>query len=641
MEFVVGQHVLHWLAVDVRREGADHQESDENQRQEQREYDDKEPAHPACRKPPADRNTRRHGMCCYARPVLASAPMTRNTVTTEGLGAGLHHGPLLPPALRGRSLVLVGLMGAGKTSIGRRVALRLGLPFRDADAEIERAAGCTVAELFRRYGEPAFREGERRVIKRLLAGPPIVLATGGGAFMDPETRAEISARGTSIWLRCSLATLVRRTAGRSHRPLLAGGDPETVLRNLMAVRHPVYAEADIVVQGGDDSPETTMGRVLDALQNYAPPLRVPVTLSTNAYDVVVGSGLLHRAGALLAPVLPQKRAVIVSDDTVASLHMPALVSGLAEAGFESRTVVVSPGEGSKSLATYGHVSDALLEAGVERRTAVIALGGGVIGDLAGFAAATVLRGLPFVQIPTTLLAQVDSSVGGKTGINTAFGKNLLGAFYQPRIVLADTDTLGTLPVRELRAGYAEIVKAGLIGDADFFAWCEANGAALLEGDAGVQAEAVRRACAFKAAVVGDDEREEKPENGRALLNLGHTFAHALEAEYGFTGELLHGEAVSIGLALAFRLSVKLDFCMRKTADRVSAHLEATGMPCEIGALGRRFSVSRLVANMQRDKKMRDGKLAFVLVRGIGQAFTSRDVPAEAVAAVLRDQGCQD
>jgi shikimate kinase/3-dehydroquinate synthase len=568
--------------------------------------------------------------------------MTRNSAITPGMPQ------YTPPfrsapvseALQGRSLVLVGLMGAGKTSIGRRIALRLGLPFRDADIEIEKAAGCTVSELFARYGEPAFRDGERRVIKRLLGGPPMVLATGGGAFMDAETRAAIREGGISIWLRCSLPTLLRRTAGRSHRPLLANGDPEKILRNLMALRHPVYAEADIVVQCGEDSPEATMARVLDALHHYAPPHRVPVALSAHRYDVLVGTGLLARAGALLAPVLPQKRAVIVSDETVASLHMQALVAGLAEAGFESRQVVVAPGESAKSLAVFGHVADSLLEAGVERRTAVIALGGGVVGDLAGFAAATVLRGLPFVQIPTTLLAQVDSSVGGKTGINTAFGKNLLGAFHQPRIVLADTDMLGTLPLRELRAGYAEIVKAGLIGDAAFFAWCERNGAALLAGDAAVQAEAVRRACAFKAQVVGDDEREEKAEGGRALLNLGHTFAHALEAEYGYTGELLHGEAVSIGLVLAFRLSQKLDHCPRADADRVSAHLDETGMPNAIGALGRRFSTGKLIANMQRDKKMRDGKLAFVLVRAIGDAFTTRDVPPEAVAAVLRDQGCE-
>ena len=306
------------------------------------------------------------------------------------------------PATTARSsLVLVGLMGAGKTSIGRRLALRTGLPFRDADAEIEQAAACSIAEFFARFGEQAFREGERRVIRRLLAGPPIVLATGGGAFIDPETRAAIRENATSIWLRCSLATLVRRTSGRTHRPLLNLGDPERVLANLMAERHPIYAEADIVVQCGDDSPEATTQRVITALDTFAPPRRVPVRLAGHSYDVSVGPGLAARAGALLAPVLPQKRVVVVADETVAALHGPTLLASLSETGFDTRQILVPPGEASKSLATYTRVTSALLEAGVERRTAVVALGGGVVGDLAGFAAATVLRGLPFVQIPTT------------------------------------------------------------------------------------------------------------------------------------------------------------------------------------------------------------------------------------------------
>ena len=395
----------------------------------------------------------------------------------------------LPDRGPGRSVVLVGLMGAGKTSVGRRLALRLGLPFRDADHEVELAAGCTIAEFFERHGEAEFRAGERRVIARLMEGPPCVLATGGGAFMDPQTRALIREGALSVWLRCSLATLVRRTSHRTHRPLLRQGDPAHILAALMAKRHPVYAEADVIVDCGEDSPEVTTGRVLDAVLAHRAPVRVDVKLSGASYDVLIGAGLMARAGAYLASVLPQKRAVIVTDETVAALHLPTLERGLAEAGFEWRQVTVAPGEASKSLAVFGQVTDALLEAGVERRTAVIALGGGVVGDLAGFAAASVLRGLPFVQVPTTLLAQVDSSVGGKTGINTAYGKNLLGAFHQPRLVLADTDALATLPRRELAAGYAEILKAGLIGDASLFAWCERHGAALLDGDAALQAEA--------------------------------------------------------------------------------------------------------------------------------------------------------
>ncbi len=558
--------------------------------------------------------------------------MTRNTALREAVE--------LPEALAGRSIVLVGLMGAGKTSIGRRLAARLGLPFRDADAEIEQAAGCTIPELFSRYGEGDFRAGERRVIRRLLSGDPLVLAFGGGAFMDRETRAAVRDEAISVWLRCPLQTLLRRVAGRDNRPLLADGDPAEIMQRLIDVRYPVYAEADVIVDCVDESPDATTTRVLNTLLGWRSPRRLSVVLPSTSYDVVIGDGLLMRAGALLAPRMEQKRAVVVTDDAVARLHLPTLLRGLQATGVTVNQIVVPPGEASKSLASWQRVVDQLLEARVERRTTVIALGGGVVGDLAGFAAATTLRGLPFVQVPTTLLSQVDSSVGGKTGINTAQGKNLVGAFYQPRMVLADTDTLATLPPRELGAGYAEIAKAGLIGDAAFFAWCEANGAAVVAGNREAQAEAIMRACAFKAAVVGDDEREEKPNDGRALLNLGHTFGHALEAEYGYTGGLLHGEGVAVGLGLAFRLSAKLGHCGIADADRVVSHIAALGIPAELHMLNRRFSAATLISHMRRDKKVRDGALKFVLAKGIGQAFTASDVPLEAVTDLLRDAGCE-
>jgi shikimate kinase/3-dehydroquinate synthase len=563
--------------------------------------------------------------------VLALSAMTRNTALKESFA--------LPDHLNGRSIVLVGLMGAGKTSIGRRLAARLGLPFRDADSEIELAAGCTIPELFERFGEAEFRAGERRVIRRLLAGDPLVLATGGGAYMDAETRGTIRRDAVCVWLRASLHTLVRRVSGRTNRPLLNGSEPADVLARLMALRHPVYAESDIIVDCGDENPDTTTAHVLDALCRWQPARRLSLALSTGSYDVVVGNNLLARAGALLAPVLPQKRCIVITDDMVAPLHLPALLAGLAETGLEARHITVKSGERSKNLQTLSEVTDQLLDYAVERRTAVIALGGGVVGDLAGFAAAITLRGLPFVQVPTTLLAQVDSSVGGKTGINSRHGKNLLGAFHQPRMVIADTATLATLPIRELRAGYAETAKAGLIGDPAFFAWCETNGAAVIAGDRNAQAEAILRACAFKAQVVGDDEREEKPNNGRALLNLGHTFGHALEAELGY-GTILHGEAVATGIGLAFRLSANLGLCSPADADRVIGHMTAMGLPGELSMLNRRLSAGKLIAHMARDKKMRDGKLAFVLARGIGQAFTQTDVPPEAVTGLLRDAGCE-
>ncbi len=558
--------------------------------------------------------------------------MTRNTALKEAVD--------LPEALAGRSIVLVGLMGAGKTSIGRRLAARLGLPFRDADAEIELAAGCTIPELFSRYGEGDFRAGERRVIRRLLSGDPLVLAFGGGAFMDRETRAAVRDEAISIWLRCPLQTLLRRVAGRDNRPLLTDGDAAEILQRLIDVRYPVYAEADVIVDCVDESPDATTARVLSSLLAWRSPRRLSVVLPSTSYEVVVGGDLLARAGALLAPRMEQRRAVVVTDEAVARLHLPTLLRGLEATGVTTNQIVVPQGEASKSLAGWQSVVDQLLEARVERRTTVIALGGGVVGDLAGFAAATTLRGLPFVQMPTTLLSQVDSSIGGKTGVNTAQGKNLVGAFYQPQMVLADTDTLVTLPHRELGAGYAEIAKAGLIGDAAFFTWCEAHGAQVIAGNHEVQAEAIMRACAFKAAVVGDDEREEKPNDGRALLNLGHTFGHALEAEYGYTGGLLHGEGVAVGLGLAFRLSARLGHCAAADADRVVSHIAAMGITAELRMLNRRFSAATLIGHMRRDKKVRDGALKFVLAKGIGQAFTAGDVPVEAVIDLLRDEGCE-
>jgi len=564
--------------------------------------------------------------------------MTRNH--PHDLSA-LDEAAALPPAcIAGRSIVLVGLMGAGKTSIGRRLAARLGLLFRDADAEIELAAGCSIPELFDRYGEADFRDGERRVVRRLLAGDPIVLATGGGAYMDAQTRATIREDGVAVWLRVELSTLVRRVASRNNRPLLRGGNPSDILAGLMERRHPVYAEADIVVDCGDEHPEATTSRVLRALDNYNRPRRLQVALEQAPYEVVIGDTVLARAGALLAPVLPQKRVAIVTDETVAALHLPTLLASLHETGVKTHVIIVPPGEASKSMEGYQRVVDGLLDVGVERRTTVLALGGGVVGDLAGFAAATTLRGLPFVQVPTTLLSQVDSSVGGKTGINTRHGKNLIGAFHQPRMVLADTGTLGTLPVRELRAGYAEIAKAGLIGDAAFFTWCEAHGPAIAAGDRGLQAEAVMRACAFKASIVVEDEREERASGGRALLNLGHTFGHALEAEVGYGGGLLHGEAVAIGLGLAFRLSARLGHCDPADAARVERHLAQMGLPSEPSMLNRRFSAGKLVSQMRRDKKMRDGALHFVLVHGIGEAFTASDVPEATVLELLRSEGCE-
>jgi shikimate kinase/3-dehydroquinate synthase len=538
-----------------------------------------------------------------------------------------------------RSIVLVGMPGAGKSAIGRRLAARLGLPFLDADTEIENAAGLTVAEIFARYGEAHFRDGERRVIARIAAGPPVVLATGGGAYVDPRTRQALREAGAlTLWLRADIPALKRRIAGRSNRPLFIGQDPEEVLRNLMSARARFYAEADLSLDCGEDTPEETTLRVEQAIAGWQPPARLPVALSANSYEVVVGSGLLPRAGGLLAPHLPSRRVAIVSDAAVAALHLPVLRAGLAEAGFEIRAeVTVPPGESSKRLSVLEEVLERILAAGADRGTTVIALGGGVVGDLAGFAAAVALRGLPFVQVPTTLLAQVDSSVGGKTGVNLRAGKNLAGAFHQPRIVLADTDTLSTLPLRELRAGWGEVAKHGLL-QGPLWDWCEAHGPAAMQGDSAALRHAVLESCRLKAGVVVADEREEAPEGGRALLNLGHTFAHALEAECGYDGSLLHGEAVAVGLGLAAALSARLGHCSQEWPGRVMEHLSTVGLPARLRDLPRGFSAEALIGRMRKDKKVRDGALRFVLMRGAGAVFTTADVLPAAVEALLRDEG---
>jgi len=364
-----------------------------------------------------------------------------------------------------------------------------------------------------------------------------------------------------------------------------------------------------------------------------------VPLGRRGYDVLVGPGLLARAGAHLAEALPGRRVAIISDEAVAPLHLPTLREGLAEAGFTIAVeCLVPPGEGAKSMAQYQRVVDAILAARPDRRMVVVALGGGVVGDLAGFAAATILRGLPFVQCPTTLLAQVDSSVGGKTGINTAQGKNLLGAFHQPRAVLADTDTLATLPPRELRAGWAEVAKHGLLQGA-LWEWCEVHGPAAIAGDAAALTHAVLESAKLKSAVVVADEFEEAFDGGRALLNLGHTFGHALEAECGYDGRLLHGEAVGIGLGLAAMLSARLGHCSQEWPGRVLSHLEAVGLPARMRDLGRGFSAATLIARMRADKKARDGALRFVLFQTAGSAHTADGVPETIVESLLLEEGC--
>jgi 3-dehydroquinate synthase len=369
---------------------------------------------------------------------------------------------------------------------------------------------------------------------------------------------------------------------------------------------------------------------------------VRVDLGSRSYDIVVGENLLTQAGALIRPVLSGGEAtkvVIITDDNVAGLHLESLTSSLETSGISSSTIVVPAGEASKNFSQLESVLSQMIEARIERNDAVIALGGGVIGDLAGFAASILRRGVDVIQIPTTLLAQVDSSVGGKTAINTPQGKNLVGTFHQPRLVIADISVLQTLPLRELRAGYAEVIKYGLIDDPEFFSWLEQNGAELLAGDNSLRQYAVVKSCEAKARVVAGDERET---GNRALLNLGHTFGHALEAEMGYGDGLRHGEGVSIGMRMAFDFSVRSGLCPEGDAERLRRHLTACDMPVNISdipgkAQSGNWTADILLQHMGQDKKVSAGQMTFILARGIGQGFVTRDVVESDLLTALEDE----
>ena len=361
-----------------------------------------------------------------------------------------------------------------------------------------------------------------------------------------------------------------------------------------------------------------------------------VDLGKRSYPILIGDGLIAEIGVHVRPLLRRPRTMIVTDAHVAPHYLAAVEASLADAGIATASLVLAPGEAIKSWSGLAQLTEWLIGEGVERSDHVIALGGGVIGDLVGFACSIVKRGCSFVQVPTSLLAQVDSSVGGKTAINVAAGKNLIGAFHQPALVIIDPTTLATLPPRELRAGYAEVVKYGLIDDDAFFAWCEAEGAAaLLAGDSAAQHRAIAHSVAAKARIVAADERE--TQDVRALLNLGHSFGHALEAETGYSDKLLHGEAVAAGMALAHRFSAAQGLCAAADADRVAAHLAATGLPHDLASAGVVADGDTLAGHMAHDKKVRDGRLPLILTRGIGQSFVTDAYGLDRVAAFLQDQ----
>src|SRR5882724_7126162 len=553
-------------------------------------------------------------------------------------------------ALGTRSVVLVGMMGAGKSTIGRRLSARLHLPFLDADSEIELAhAGMTIPEIFAAHGEA-------RVIARLLDSGPAVLATGGGAFMREETRNRIGTKAVSIWLQADADIILRRVKRRADRPLLQTADPAATIERLLEEREPVYRHADLTIWSRDVPHEKIVDECIEALHaflcggeakehqghkmtapfKHSDSVIVDVALGERAYDIVIGRDVLQSLGARIAALRPGARTAVVTDRSVAKHWLEKTEASLSAAGIASSRVIVEEGEGSKTYAGLEQVSEALIAAKIERNDLVVALGGGVVGDLAGFAAAILRRGVDFVQVPTSLLAQVDSSVGGKTGINSPQGKNLLGAFHQPLLVVADTSVLDTLSPRQFRAGYAEVAKYGVLGDEAFFAWLEVNHADILKGGA-AREHAIATSCRAKAAIVARDERET---GDRALLNLGHTFGHALEAATGFSDRLFHGEGVSVGMVLAAEFSAQLGMISESDAARVRRHLAEVGLPTHLqdiaGFAQEGLSdADALMALMAQDKKVRRGRLTFILLAAVGRAVIAADVEPSRVRDFLQ------
>ncbi|MFZ6802112.1 bifunctional shikimate kinase/3-dehydroquinate synthase AroKB [Undibacterium sp. Di24W] len=555
------------------------------------------------------------------------------------------------------NIFLVGLMGSGKTTVGRALAKKLNKRFVDSDHEIEARTGVAISVIFEIEGEASFRQREADVIRDLCQQDGIVLATGGGAILNPQSRALLHTRGTVVYLKAGISSILHRTRHDKKRPLLRTADPRKKLEELEQQRDPLYREvAHMVIETGQPQLQTLVQTIIekmpaeslasaspdDVTQQVAKQLHptaktksnmefesaqaqtLNVDLGERAYPITVGQNLLSNS-SLLQERIKGHRVVIVTNTVVAPLYLDSLKKQLSLLGKQVEAIVLPDGEEHKTWESLMLVFDGLLAKKCDRKTTLLALGGGVIGDMTGFAASAYMRGIPFVQIPTTLLAQVDSSVGGKTGINHPLGKNMIGAFYQPQAVIADTCSLNTLPDRELSAGLAEVIKHGAIIDLAFFDWIEANIEKLRAKDPAALAYAVLRSCEIKANVVRQDERE----GGlRAILNFGHTFGHAIESGLGY-GKWLHGEAVGCGMVMAADLSYRLGYLDYVSKVRISKLVETAGLPTIAPDLGEQVWVDL----MEVDKKNEGGQIKFILLKPLGQSIITQ-VPQATLLATL-------
>ena len=564
-------------------------------------------------------------------------------------------------------------MGSGKTTVGRALAKKLNKRFVDSDHEIEARTGVAISVIFDIEGEASFRQREADVIRDLCQQEDIVLATGGGAVLHPQSRQYLHDRGTVVYLKASIGSILHRTRHDKKRPLLRTADPRKKLEELEQQRDPLYREiAHMVIETGQPQLQTLVQSIVEKLpgdskipsvvdqiiqrtqsvecvvansaqssktsvkssdsKKAVNAMQTPehqghllqVDLADRSYPISIGQGLLSDA-ALMGQQIKGKHVVVVTNTVVAPLYLETVTASLHASGKRVDAIVLPDGEAHKNWESLMLIFDALLEKKCDRKTTLLALGGGVIGDMTGFAASAYMRGIPFVQIPTTLLAQVDSSVGGKTGINHPLGKNMIGAFYQPQAVIADTASLQTLPDRELSAGLAEVIKHGAIIDTKFFSWIEENIVKLRAKDADALAYAILRSCEIKADVVRQDERE----GGlRAILNFGHTFAHAIESGLGY-GTWLHGEAVGCGMVMAADLSHRLGYIDYVSKVRITQLVEAAGLPVVAPDLGDQVWLDL----MEVDKKNEGGQIKFILLKPLGCCVITT-VPKETLLAAL-------
>jgi shikimate kinase / 3-dehydroquinate synthase len=524
------------------------------------------------------------------------------------------------------NVVLIGFMGSGKSTVGPHLAQRLGRPFVDLDDVIEADAGRTAAEIFSSEGEAGFRAREARCLRRVLEHDGAVVAVGGGAPMPDENWACIRSNNRVVALMAEPGELARRMNGSTDRPLLESGAP-SVIAALLPRRLSRYLEADLVIKTDGLDPTEVAQEVHDRLSGDDLQ-RIRIDVPGSPHEVTVGSNLTSLVAAALDRIKISGTVVVISDERVADRHAPPLMDALSRGGFISRLHLVPSGEPAKELAVLAGIYHALAAAGVDRQGVVIALGGGTVGDVAGFAAATWMRGIRYLQLPTTLLAMVDSSIGGKTAINLPAGKNLAGAVHQPCAIFCDLAYLATLPDEEYRASLAEVIKAAVIADRSFVDWLLAHLPAVLRREPGAVREAVTRAVAVKAAVVAQDPQERGP---RAILNYGHTVGHALERAAGF-GRLRHGEAVAWGMEVAGHLSVSTGTCSPQAVAPQHALLRDTGLLTARPAVDR----SAVLDAMRHDKKSRAGEPRWVLLREIGHAVYGRSVDPSMVEASLAE-----